>query len=128
MLSVALAPPAFSRTASPSAAPAQARAQEVRVVVAVVPPFVMQQNGDLTGFSIDLWDAIGARLKIKTNYQLVPNAAGVEDAMRSKGADLTVVPVFITSARDEILDFSYPIMDTRPANYGARYRPGDADC
>ena len=76
MLSVALAPPAFSQTASPSAAPAPGESQEVRVVVAVVPPFVMQQNGNLTGFSIDLWNAIAARLKIKTNYQL--------DAQRSR--------------------------------------------
>ncbi len=112
MLAPALAAPAFSQTASPSTAPAPGESREVRVVVGVVPPFVMQQNGNLTGFSIDLWDAIAARLKIKTSYQLVPNSTAIEEVMQAKGADLTVVPVFITSARDEIYDFSYPMMDT----------------
>ena len=31
--------------------------------VFVAPPMVVEQNGTLTGFSIDLWNAIAARLK-----------------------------------------------------------------
>ena len=31
--------------------------------------------------------------------------------MRSKKADLTVAPVIVTSARDEVFDFSYPILE-----------------
>ncbi len=126
MLGVALAAPTHSQTSNPAASPALGETQELRVVVAVVPPFVMQQNGNLTGFSIDLWNAIAARLKVKTNYQLLPGASAIEGVMQSNGADLTVVPVFITSARDEMFDFSYPIMDTglqimvRDTGQGAR--------
>jgi polar amino acid transport system substrate-binding protein len=112
LLGTVLAAPAYSQTASPSAPAAPGERQELRVVVAVVPPFVMEQNGNLTGFSIDLWNAIAARLKVTTSYHLMPNTSGIEGVMQSKSADLTVVPVFITSARDEIFDFSYPIMDT----------------
>jgi ABC-type amino acid transport substrate-binding protein len=106
MMGATFAAPAHCQTASSPAAATQVEASELRVVVAVVPPFIMQQNGNLTGFSIDLWDAIAARLKVKTSYQLVPNTTAIEGVMLSKGADLTVVPVFITSARDEIYDSS----------------------
>jgi len=112
MLGAALAAPGYSQTAGSAATSAPGETQELRVAVLVVPPFVMEQNGSLTGFSIDLWNAIAARLKVKTSYQILPDGSAVEEAMRSKGADLTVVPVFITSARDEVFDFSYPIMDT----------------
>jgi polar amino acid transport system substrate-binding protein len=93
-----------------SSAAAQSRSNptELNVAVTVVPPFVMQRNGGLTGFNIELWNAIAARLKLKTNYQIVPGGGALEEAMRSKRADLTVAPVVITSARDAAFDFSIP--------------------
>jgi polar amino acid transport system substrate-binding protein len=84
---------------------------EVRVAVNILPPMVMEQNGALTGFSIDLWNAIATRLKVKTSYQLKPDGRAVEEALRSKSADLTPSST-ITSARDEAFDFSYPIFET----------------
>src|SRR5271163_2937524 len=95
---------------------AQAPAQqgelpEVRVAVNILPPMVMEQNGALTGFSIDLWNAIATRLKVKTSYQMMPDGRAVEEAVRSKSADLTPSAT-ITSARDEAFDFSYPIFET----------------
>ena len=111
MISGAIATSAYSQTVSPPAASGQGECLELRVAAIVVPPFVMEQNGSLTGFSIELWNAIAARLKLKTSYQIMPDGGAVEEAMRSKSADLTVAPVFITSARDEVFDFSYPILD-----------------
>ncbi|MGO9266551.1 MAG: transporter substrate-binding domain-containing protein [Candidatus Binataceae bacterium] len=75
----------------------------------LAPPSVMQQNGSLTGFSVDLWSAIAARLKLKTSYQIMPDLSHLEEAMRSKSADLTL-SLFITSARDEDFDFSIPTL------------------
>ena len=59
--------------ASSSAASAQSEIPEIRVAVTIAPPFVMEQNGSLTGFSIDLWNAIAKRLKVKTSYQIKPD-------------------------------------------------------
>ena len=71
----------------------------------------MQQNGSLlTGFSIDLWNAIAARMNVKTNYETMPDAASILEAMRSKRAEVVAAPVVITAARDEEFDFSLPIM------------------
>ncbi len=95
-----------------SPALAQSDVKEVRVVATVAPPFVMQETGNLTGFSVELWDAVAARLKLKTTYQLVPDIVAFEEAMRTKKADIGIIPVFITSARDEVFDFSYPILET----------------
>ena len=87
-------------------------AAELRVAVMIAPPFVMEQkNGSLTGFSIDLWNAIGARLKRRTSYALEPDARVMEEAMRSNKVDLVAIPIYITSARDEVFDFSYPILE-----------------
>jgi polar amino acid transport system substrate-binding protein len=90
---------------------AKAEAPVVRVAVVVLPPLVMEQKGSLTGFSIDLWNAIAKRLKVETSYQILPDGAALEGAMRSKSADLTPT-IFITSARDADFDFSYPTLES----------------
>jgi polar amino acid transport system substrate-binding protein len=103
-----IAASAYAQPASSSAASAP-DATELRVAAIIAPPGVMEQNGTLTGFSVDLWNAIAARLKLKTSYQIVPDIGALEEALRSKNADLTVA-VFITSARDEVFDFSIPTL------------------
>ena len=105
----AMAAPAYSQTVNPPAASAQGETPELRVAAIIAPPGVMEQNGTLTGFSVDLWNAIAARLKVKTSYQIVPDIGALEEALRSKNADLTIA-VFITSARDEVFDFSIPTL------------------
>src|SRR5262245_45745747 len=54
------APPAKAepqKTAPPAKSePAAAQGQTLRVVTRVLPPMVVDQQGKLTGFSIDLWD------------------------------------------------------------------------
>jgi polar amino acid transport system substrate-binding protein len=102
---------ASSQTASSSAASAQGEAPNIRVAVVIVPPVVMEQNGSLTGFSIDLWNAIATQLRVKTSYQIMRDGSALEEAMRSKSADLTPA-MFITSTRDADFDFSYPTLET----------------
>ena len=87
------------------------RAAELHVAAIIAPPFVIEQDGSLTGFSIDLWNAISTRMKRTTTYELEPDVGAIEEAMRSNKADLTVIPLFITSARDAEFDFSLPIME-----------------
>jgi polar amino acid transport system substrate-binding protein len=70
----------------------------------------MQENGSLTGFNIDLWNAIAAQLQLKTDYQVLPDIASLLESMRSKNADVVVSPIVITAARDKEFDFSLPTM------------------
>jgi polar amino acid transport system substrate-binding protein len=105
----AMAASAYAQPASSSATSAQGETPELRVAAYIAPPAVMEQNGTLTGFSVDLWNAIAARLKVRTSYQVMPDVSHLEEALRSKNADLTV-GLFITSARDEVFDFSIPTL------------------
>jgi polar amino acid transport system substrate-binding protein len=110
IIGIALATPASSQTASSSAASVQETA-EIRAVAILVPPAVMEQNGTLAGFSIELWNAIAAQLKLKTSYQIMPDLGALKDALRSKRADVVLSPVFITSELEEVFDFSLPVMN-----------------
>ena len=85
----------------------------MRVGVIELPPFVLKQNGALTGFGIELWDAIAAQLNLKTDYRMIPDGTTLEAALRAKQVDAVVTPVFITSARDAEFDFSCPLMMRR---------------
>ena len=106
----AVAAPIYPQTAGSTGVSAQGEIPEIRVAVFAAPPSVIEAKGSLTGFSIDLWNAIAAQLKLKTIYQIEPDVGALEDAMRSKRADLSL-GVFITSARDAAFDFSIPIME-----------------
>jgi len=67
----AIAASAYPQTAGSPAASAPGQSPELCVATMVFPPFVMEQNGSLTGFSIELWNAIAARLKLKTRYRIM---------------------------------------------------------
>ena len=111
IIGTALATPAYAlKPASTATVSTTGETPELHVAAFVVPPLVMEQEGALTGFGIDLWNAIAARLKRKTIYQIAPDIGALEEAMRSKTADVTLA-LFITSSRDEEFDFSYPILE-----------------
>ena len=111
LIGASLAALAHAEAASTTAASTKNRAAELRAVAIIAPPFVIEQDGSLTGFSIDLWNAISTRMKRTTTYELEPDVGAIEEAMRSNKADLTVIPLFITSARDAEFDFSLPTME-----------------
>ncbi|HYL59594.1 MAG TPA: transporter substrate-binding domain-containing protein [Candidatus Acidoferrales bacterium] len=96
---------------SNASAHAQTPSGELRVGIFPVAPFVIDENGVLTGFSVDLWDAIAARLKLKSDYQVMNDTSALFDSMKSNKTDIVISPVYITSARDAQFDFSYPIGD-----------------
>ena len=110
MIGTVIAGHAYSQTSVSSAASAKGETSTLRVAVFVAPPSVIQDNGSLTGFSIDLWNAIADQLKVKTSYRIQPDVKALEAAMHSKKADLGL-GVFITSARDAAFDFSIPTIE-----------------
>jgi polar amino acid transport system substrate-binding protein len=98
-------------TVSLAAAQTESGTSELRVAVIPIQPFVIQENGSLTGFNIDLWNAIASQLQLKTDYQVLPDIASLLESMRSKNADVVVSPIVITAARDKEFDFSLPTME-----------------
>lgn len=110
-IGTALAAHAYAEPTTSTAASITGETPELRAAAVVVPPFVIQQDGSLTGFSIELWNAIAGRLKLRTIYQIEPDGTALEGAMLSKRVDLSVTPIVVTSGRDERFDFSFPIME-----------------
>jgi polar amino acid transport system substrate-binding protein len=83
----------------------------LRVATRVVPPLVVEQNGALSGFSIDLWNSIADRLKAKTSYRIAEDVGALLEVVRAGSADLGVSAISITSAREVEFDFSQPILN-----------------
>jgi polar amino acid transport system substrate-binding protein len=110
MIVTCLAVGAYSQTSPSSSVSGPGEPSTIRVAAFLAPPSVMEVNGTLTGFSIDLWNAIAEQLKLQTSYQIEPDVGALEEAMRSKSVDLSL-GVFITSARDAVFDFSIPTME-----------------
>ncbi|MFP4894925.1 transporter substrate-binding domain-containing protein [Paraburkholderia sp. EG304] len=77
------------------AAQAQAASPPVRVITFVLPPFVMEQQGSLTGFSIDLWTAIAAKMGIESRYEMARDVKDVFDELRT-GKRMSPFPAFST--------------------------------
>src|SRR5271170_6273931 len=71
-----------------------ARAQEpvrgdaLRVAVKPIAPFVLKQGTQLTGFSIDLWQAIAQTLKVETVWVEVKTVGEQLQAVQSGQADV----------------------------------------
>jgi polar amino acid transport system substrate-binding protein len=91
---------------------AQAETAKLRVATRVVPPMVVEKNGALSGFSIELWNSIGKRLNRETEYVVLPDVRELLDAVGSGRADLAIAAISITSEREDRFDFSQPIMNS----------------
>ena len=92
------------------ARPAVAADHTVNVAVRVLPPFVVQQDGHLGGFSVDLWNAIAAKRHWTTHFDVVPDVDAQLAAVAGKKDDVAVGAVSITADRDLRYDFSQPIL------------------
>src|SRR5262245_14787440 len=60
----------LAMVSAPSALAQEPSDAVLRVATRIVPPLVVEQNGTLAGFSIDLWTSIAERLKVKTTYRI----------------------------------------------------------
>ena len=110
--SATVATPADANVTTDAAAevPASFRGHSLRVVVRVFPPFVMQgDGGQLQGFSIDLWNDITQRLKLKTDYHFGGTVDDLINQVATGKADVGISAISITAARDILIDFSQPM-------------------
>ena len=99
---------------NPAAAPASTR--NLVVVTRLVTPFVMQKNGRLNGYSIELWERVvrEARLPFDpdTGYKVVETVPQMLTELSAGHADAGVAAVSITSEREQLIDFSYPFKES----------------
>lgn len=86
--------------------------QPITVAVHTLEPFVMQTgSGQLTGFSVDLWNEIAGRLGRSTEYLETDNVTGQLAAVLEQRADIAAGAISLTADREQRFDFSQPTLD-----------------
>ncbi len=107
------------RTADPAAVPftggdpdAAAGGGTLRVAARALPPFVIYDNRSYEGFEIELTRLLAARMGLESEVYAVDTVAKQIDDVSRGAADIAVGGVVITRNREELIDFSLPVLDT----------------
>lgn len=90
---------------------AQPAAEPLRVATRAVKPFVFEDQGKLTGFSIELWNEIAKQLSLKSEYIVKPTVKELLASVNNHEAALGIAAISITAERELQWDFSQPMFD-----------------
>ncbi len=99
-------------TPAPPSPPVVISGKTLKVVTRLVLPFVTEENGELGGFSIELWQNIAQELGIKSEFKKTGNITDLLNAVKSKQVDAGIAAISVTSQRERDFDFSQPIFDS----------------
>jgi polar amino acid transport system substrate-binding protein len=95
----------------PAVGLAQAPTDVLRVATREVKPFVFDEGGHLTGFSIELWQEISRQMNVKSEFIVKPSVQDLLDSVKSREATLGIAAISITAEREMELDLSQPMFD-----------------
>ena len=84
----------------------------LRVATRIISPFVMENEGNLTGFSIELWQKIATRMGVESKITIYKTLPEMLSAVGEKKVDLAIAAISITAEREANLDFSYPMFNS----------------
>ena len=76
------------------------------------PPFSMLKDGEDTGFSIDLFNAVTEIMHLTVSYDRKDSFGGMLDAVQDGSVDGAIANISITASREEVMDFTQPIFDS----------------
>lgn len=91
-----------------------AQGPPLQVAVSICPPFVMYEDGKLSGLSMLLWSRIAEALEVDFTVDEMEFADMLE-AVSSGQADAGVSCLSITREREETMDFSHSYFETHTA-------------
>lgn len=97
------------------------------VVTKEIEPFVFVNSGEVSGFSIDLWEAIASELDVTFEYTIVNTVVEQIEAVSSEEADAAIAAISITEEREALVDFSHRYYESglgilTKASSGATFR------
>jgi ABC-type proline/glycine betaine transport system substrate-binding protein/ABC-type amino acid transport substrate-binding protein len=100
-------------------APLTAKAVEVkkkektlRVATKRFEPFVIYQDKEYIGFSIELWEKMAEILGLEYELYGVNTIAKLLDEVARGAADVAIAGISITSKREQVVDFSHAFFET----------------
>lgn len=80
---------------------------KLRVVTRVVPPFVMEQDGLYSGYTIDLWRRIAQELGAESEFVKVETVPQMLEALEQGKVDVAAAALSITAEREQRIDFTH---------------------
>jgi polar amino acid transport system substrate-binding protein len=83
----------------------------VTVATRIIEPFVFEEDGKLTGFSVDLWTKIAERAGIQSTFVVHKTIGEVLEAVKTSRNDAAIAAISISSERQKTFDFSIPMFD-----------------
>ena len=93
--------------------PGRSFGDHIVVVVKPVPPFVIDDNGHLKGYSIDLWNEVARNAGwTDVEFKQVKTVGEMIDMLKAGQADVAVGALSITAERSKEIDFSHPFYDS----------------
>jgi polar amino acid transport system substrate-binding protein len=75
-------------------------------------PFSFKVDGEWTGFSIELWESIARKLNARTEYIEATKFSEMLAPVINGKVDAGAANISITSAREQVMDFTQPIFDS----------------
>ena len=84
----------------------------LEVVARPLPPFVIYETGGYSGFEVELVRLLGAQLGKDVEVRAADTVAKQTDDIIRGVAQIGVGGVAITQSREEIIDFSLPVLDS----------------
>jgi len=64
-----------------------------------------------SGFSIELWQVLATQLNVRSEFVTAFSFSEMLEAVKNGSVDAAIANISITSAREEVVDFSQPIFD-----------------
>jgi ABC-type amino acid transport substrate-binding protein len=83
----------------------------VRVTTKQLVPMVILEGDKMSGFSIDLWTEIAKRLDLPYTWVVVDTVRDQINSVRDGTADVSIAGISMTPEREQLIDFSFPILD-----------------
>ncbi len=81
----------------------------VDVATKSLPPFVfVDENQEVTGFSIDYWNEVANRIGVDTNWVVEETVADILQSAENGDVDAAIAGISITRDREAVIDFSQP--------------------
>jgi len=81
------------------------------VAISAIPPMVVTEDGKISGFEIDLWEAIAGRLDLSYRYVELPFDV-IFDSLQTDFTDIALAGITINATRETIIDFSHPFIES----------------
>jgi len=76
--------------------------------VTPTPPFVMEENGQYAGLSVDAWELVNKDLDLNYEFKEYASLGDLLNGIENNEVDFSINPVTVTNSRMEKMDFSQP--------------------